>query len=410
VLATADRDYGAGRYPLSHPVLEDLFARILPARGHHVLWLLHSAQATSGDQVVPWHGSQVYLLPSVGARPARAIQHLLWRVLFLRRRFERMLRQHPIDVIQIRNDWVAALAAGGFERRHGIPVVFQWSFPHPLTHLARADDGLARYPGLARLRARVEQILYYRALRVSTHILPVSEWMAQDLIRRGVPAEKMTVFPLGFDMDSTAAPDAGLVIRQQYGLDGAPVVLYFGDMGRLRRLEFLLQAMRQVLAELSNARLMMVGAGDTPADLAALKAVAASLGIADRVVFTGQQPRSQIPAYIAAADVGVSPIRPIPLYAMSSPTKLVEMMGMACPVVANDILEQQALLARSGGGLCVPYEPTAFAEGVLWLLKHPDEARAMGRKGAAYVAEHRSLQGLADVIEDVYYRLLDRLP
>jgi glycosyltransferase involved in cell wall biosynthesis len=128
------------------------------------------------------------------------------------------------------------------------------------------------------------------------------------------------------------------------------------------------------------------------------------------VVFTGQQPRSQIPAYIAAADVGVSPIRPIPLYAMSSPTKLVEMMGMACPVVANDILEQEALLARSGGGLCVPYEPAAFAEGVLWLLKHPDEARAMGRKGAAYVAEHRSLQVLADVIEDVYYRLLDRSP
>jgi glycosyltransferase involved in cell wall biosynthesis len=179
-------------------------------------------------------------------------------------------------------------------------------------------------------------------------------------------------------------------------------------MSPLRRLDFLLQAMRLVLAEVPDARLMMVGAGDTPADMAALKDAAASLGIAEHVIFTGQQPRSQIPAYIAAADVGVSPIRPIPLYAMSSPTKLVEMMGMACPVVANDILEQQDLLSRSGGGLCVPYEPSAFAEGIVWLLRHPDEARAMGRKGAAFIAEHRSLQVQADLIEDVYARLLDR--
>jgi glycosyltransferase involved in cell wall biosynthesis len=305
---------------------------------------------------------------------------------------------------------MAALAARGFERQYGIPLVFQWSFPHPLTHLARAADGLEPLPGLARLRARIEQHLYDQALRVSTHILPISEWMAQDLVRRGVPAEKVTPFPLGFDVGARAAPEAGSAIRQQYGLDGSPVVLYFGDMGRLRRLEFLLQSMRHVLAQVPQARLLMVGAGDAPEELDRLRAEASALGIVDQVIFTGQQPRAQIPAFVAAADVGVSPIRPIPLYAHSSPTKLVEMLGHGCPVVANDILEQRQLLQRSAGGLCVPYEPSAFAGAIVWLLQHPTEAHAMGHQGAAYIAQHRSLPVLADLLQDVYYRLLQRSP
>lgn len=406
ILSLADRDYSEDRYSTSHPVLEDIFARLLPEHGHRVVWLLHSAQATRGGASFSWHGSTVHLLPSGGASRYRKQRHMLWRRLHLRGILGELVRELKVDVIQIRNDWIAALAARDVQRRYNTPVIFQWSFPHPLTYSARAADGLTRSRSLAQLRTRLEQSLYDQALHSATHVLPISKWMLQALVRRGVPAEKMTPFPLGFNTAVTPAGTDGQAIRSRYAPDGEPLVLYFGEMGRLRRLEFLLQAMRQVVDKVPAARLLMVGGGDSEADIQHLVAVADRLCLSQHVHFTGFVPRSEIPRFIRAADVAVSPIRPIPLYALSSPTKLVEALGMACPVVANDIPEQHEVLIQSGGGLCVPYETTAFARAIIWLLEHPEQARAIGQKGRAYVEAHRSLSSMTDTLEDLYYRLI----
>ena len=349
------------------------------------------------------------MLPSFGPSRYGRLLNLIWRVLFLRCLLDQVIRRYQVDVIHIRNDGAAVLAASGFERRYGIPSVFQWSFPHPQVYLARIQDGLTHYPAVAKLRADLEQWLYDQAIRSASHVLPVSEWLMYELVEKGVPAEKMTPFPLGFNCEISPNTVDGNAIRQQYNLGAAPAVLYVGEMGRLRRMGFLLRVMKKVLVRLPKTRLLMVGAGDSDSDMDYLKEVASQLGISHRVIFTGFVPRQMIPAYLTACDVAVSPIRPIPLYKFSSPTKLVEAMGMARPVVANDIPEQKKLLTLSGGGICVPYEETAFACGLVWLLEHPEEAKAMGAKGRRFVEKNRSTQVLADLLEEVYFNLLQRI-
>ena len=155
-----------------------------------------------------------------------------------------------------------------------------------------------------------------------------------------------------------------------------------------------------------RVRLLMVG-GDSRGDFpTALKDLAVKLGLGEHVIFTGLVPRSEVVEYIAASNVGVSPIPPVPIYWVSSPTKLVETLGMARPVVANDLPEQKKILLESHGGLCVPYDEAAFADALLRLLSDPLLAQEMGRAGRKYIEAERSYQQMALTLEAIYRDLL----
>lgn len=407
ILCLTDRMHGAGRYSMEHPVLERVIAEMLPARGHSVLFWLHERAARWRSARVAWRDAEVRLLPSAGRVPGERLLNAGLRTAAIRRRLGGLIRAERIDLVHVRNDWVAACVGGPLLQRLGVPMVFQWSFPHPLVRLALIDEGLARWPRVARWQAGVEARRYRRAIDLATHVLPVSEWMEAELIRQGVPAAKMTAVPLGFDTDITPDPTQARAIRERYGLGDRPVVLYLGEMSRLRRVDVVIDAMADVVADVPAARLLMVGAGDRPDDVERLRRHAASRGLDESVVFTGYVPRSDVPGFIAAADVGVSPIPPIPLFWISSPTKFIEMLGMGCPVVANDIPEQRKLLEVSGGGIAVPFDGHAFGRAIVELLRNPETARAMGRRGRAFVEQARSLERIADVIENVYRSLVN---
>ena len=400
VLCFVDRDFGAGRYSLDHPILADVLARQFPARGHAVTFWVHADTRSPGGGRQPWLASHVRLLPSCGPMPGRRLFNMLRRAWAVRRGLGTVIDADRIDVVLVRNDWVAALAGAGLLRRRRIPLVFQWSFPHPLARAANAEDRPTVARALQRLYAGVEAVLYRRVMRAADHVIAISEWMKEMLIADGLSPSKITPLPLGFDPPQMS-PDLRELTRAALGVAGQPVVLYFGEMSRVRRMEFLLDVMARVLQREPAAILVMLGAGDVPGDVRFLQQYAVDLGIAAQVRFIDRVPRSEVPAYIAAADVGVSPIRPIPAFVISSPTKFIEMLGMGCPVVANDIPEQKNILTRTGAGLSVPYDVGAFADAIVSVLRDRTAAAEMGRRGRAFVREERSLSRLTDTLEAV---------
>jgi glycosyltransferase involved in cell wall biosynthesis len=156
-----------------------------------------------------------------------------------------------------------------------------------------------------------------------------------------------------------------------------------------------------VVDVVQNASLYFVG-GENQADIDFLRDEARRLGLADRIVFTGQLSREQAFAYVRAADVCLSPIPPSPIFDVASPTKLVEYMALAKPVVANEHPEQTQVIAASGGGLIVPWAAERFASAVVELLQDPRRAMEMGRKGREYVERHRNYATIAEQVEGVY--------
>ena len=111
--------------------------------------------------------------------------------------------------------------------------------------------------------------------------------------------------------------------------------------------------------------------------------------------------------YIAAADIGVSPVPPLSFYKISSPVKMFEYMAVAKPVVANEeTFEHREVIEQSGGGILVPFTAEAFACAIIELLANPKRANEMGGKGYEWVVNNRSYQILGRRIEQAYIRLV----
>ena len=129
-------------------------------------------------------------------------------------------------------------------------------------------------------------------------------------------------------------------------------------------------------------------------------------GLEQHVLLTGWLPQRAALGYALRAKVALSPIPRGTLYDVSSPTKLVEYLALGIPSVANDIPDQEQVLAESRAGLCVPMEASAFAVAVRRLLDDAALAAECSQRGPAYVNRHRSYAILGRIVAETYTKIL----
>lgn len=389
-------------WPCDHAMLETVYARLLPERGYDIEWVMRSSLPGLPRRQV-WHGSVVNLTP---ARPGGAFATALRRLSLLRE-VARVARRRRFDVIQVRNSVAIGLLALVLRRGTGARVVFQFSFPvlewALETGRPRGVPSVVR-SGLTRLAIGIRRRVLHRV----DLVLAVSERMRADLIRDGIRPEKVVVFPLG--ADDHVPPQRGAVesLRRWLGTGDGQIVLYFGSIAPERRLDFIIRVASIVRGSRPEVWWVLLGAAVGGEDRR-LRALADELRVADRVLIAGRVPRDDVAAYLELSELTVSPIPPTELYLLSSPMKAVESLAAGRAVVATAIPDQAELIDRSGGGVVVEYDPSAFADALVALLRDDERRHTAGASGRAYVKAHRSYSRLAADV-DVAYRALLGVP
>lgn len=159
--------------------------------------------------------------------------------------------------------------------------------------------------------------------------------------------------------------------------EGAAVIAYAGHLYAWKGVEVLLEA----IAQLPDARGLIIGGHPAEPDLARTKAVADRLGISDRVTFTGLVEPGRVPELLRQADVLVLPN---PASAIStrytSPLKLFEYMAAGRPIVSSDLPSIREVLRDGVNALLVtPGDPAALASAIDRLLKEPALASRLAR-------------------------------
>lgn len=391
----------ADPYPTYRADVAVLFGKELAAREHRIDWLMQDGQGRE-NRFVEQGASRWWLAGTRrdGGRLRRLHKH--WLALRNDLRARALVAREDYDFVQVKDKFLGGLVGLAAARHAGRPFVYWLSWPFPEASFYMARSGLARYPILYRIRGLIQDIVLYRILLPrAAHVFVQSEQMKRDLAARGVAPEKMTPVPMGIDFDE---------IREVERLAPNPAqsrdIVYLGALDRGRRVDFLLRVFARVYPRLPAARLLLVGGAHDPGDIEALRRLASELGIEDRVVFTGFQPRPLALQMVRAAYACVSPFYPTPVLQSTSPTKLVEYMALGKAVVANDHPEQSRILAQSGGGLCVPYDEARFAEAIIALLRDPERVAAMGERARRYVLKHRDYRVLASSVEQRYRQIV----
>lgn len=207
--------------------------------------------------------------------------------------------------------------------------------------------------------------------------------VADLFAERGVPRERLTVVPNGVDVDRFGDVSPGRIgaVRDQYDLDGAPVVLFVGTVMPRKGVDDLVRAAGHLADRDDVEDFHVVVAGEDDLDGAytdEVRSLAHERGVAGRVTFAGFVPDDELAALYALADAFALPSREEG-FGMT----VTEAMAAGTPVVATTVGAIPRLVDEGDQGYVVePNDPDAFADRLAALLSASDRDPASDRDHA----------------------------
>jgi glycosyltransferase involved in cell wall biosynthesis len=201
-----------------------------------------------------------------------------------------------------------------------------------------------------------------------------SEAVVDQVVRIGVPEERVLLTPTGVDLDAFAeAPDPA-PLRRRLGLDGRFVVGWIGSFRRFHALEQAVEA----VAAVPESSLLLVGEGPERQRIARL---ARDLRVP--ATFTGTVPHADLPAYLAAMDAAIVLAQHGEPFHYS-PLKLAEYMAAGLPVVVPASGQLVQRVTDGVDGVVVPpHSAAALAAALRRLRDDPEECVRLGKAARA---------------------------
>ena len=295
------------------------------------------------------------------------------------------------------------------ELRRLRPDIVHIHFPNPMGDLAYLMSGcqapliITYHADIIKQRVFVPSYrpilrwLFDRAQRI---IVASAEYMASSQFL-GCYRGKCTIIPYGVDLGGLALRDgeaaAVEALRRSLGI-GTPLVLFVGVLRYYKGLDVLLQAM----AKVRRGRLVIVGRGP---ERATLEAIAAQLGVAGRVIFTGEVSEARLRVLLHAADVFV-----LPSIDRCEAFGIAQLEAMACgaPVVSTDLPTGVRFVNRDGetGVLVPPRDPDALAEALNRLSHAPELRSRLGQTARARIEAEFTAEQMAVKTLEVYRKVV----
>lgn len=221
----------------------------------------------------------------------------------------------------------------------------------------------------------------------------VKDWLVQDF---RISAEKINIIHYGIEPEQFTR----LAARTSQPQD-RPAQGVIGSLGRLeagKGFDCLVQAMAVVRNHVPDVLLLVAG-HDLYGYTQTLQALINRLKLGGHVQLAGFQ--TNVPSFLHSLDV----------FAFASRSEgfgqvLIEAMAAGKPVVASRIPPLTEIVVDQEIGLLVdPDKPQAFAEAIVWLLTHPEQAQRMGRQGQERVSQYFSAHRMAADILSLYDNL-----
>lgn len=277
-------------------------------------------------------------------------------------------------------------------KKLGVPLVFE---VRDLWPEAPRQMGELTNPLLLWFARRLELSAY----RNAQHVVALSPGMKAGVLEAGVQENRVTIIPNSCDL-SLFHPDVdGSTVRETLKLGDRLVLAYFGTMGAANGLDFVLDAAVELKRRgETGAVFVLHGDGKMRLHLERRKVVEAL----DNVVFSGPSDKNVVTHIAAAADVGLTIFKNLPILYTCSPNKMFDTLAAGRPVLTNMPGWLSDILVTNGCGFGVrPDDSIDFADKVQQLVRCRVDLPAMGLRARKLAEREFSRDVLAKQLEAV---------
>ena len=296
--------------------------------------------------------------------------------------------QGGFDVIHA-HDWLVANAAKSIKNSYNIPIV-------ATIHATEAGRNSGIHDDTQRYINDTEWLLTYEA----TEVIVNSNFMKNDLQRLfGLPYDKINVIPNGINLNNFTGIERDYDFRRQYAMDNEKIILYVGRLVYEKGIQHLIAAMPKILSNYHDAKLVIAGKGGM---IDELKAETSSLGLDNKVYFTGYMDSKKVQKMYKCADVAVFPstYEPFGIVAL-------EAMLAGVPTVVSDVGGLDEIVTHGVDGMkSYAGNSNSIADSVTALLYDHQLATNISKKARQKVKEQFNWEKIAQDTHFTYEKAI----
>lgn len=297
-------------------------------------------------------------------------------------------KESGFDVIHA-HDWLVTYAAKSLKNAYDIPIV-------ATIHATEAGRNSGIHDETQRYINDTEWLLTYEA----TEVIVNSNFMKNDLQRLfGLPYDKINVIPNGINLNNFTGIERDYDFRRQYAMDNEKIILYVGRLVYEKGIQHLIAAMPKILSNYHDAKLVIAGKGGM---IDELKAETSSLGLDNKVYFTGYMDSKKVQKMYKCADVAVFPstYEPFGIVAL-------EAMLAGVPTVVSDVGGLDEIVTHGVDGMkSYAGNSNSIADSVTALLYDHQLATNISKKARQKVKEQFNWEKIAQDTHFTYEKAI----
>ncbi len=316
----------------------------------------------------------------------------------LKKRIEQIALTEHVDIIHAHSPSLIGAASIYHCKKYGIPLVYEI---RAFWEDAAVDRGSFSEKSLQYIIRRFHETII---IKRATKIIAISNGIKEDLIKRGIPEEKIHIVRNGVDFQKFKPVPVNNNLKRKYGCHDKIIIGFIGSFFNFEGLQDLIFAFKKISQKNNNVILMLVGAGQMDDYL---RNLTKELKITDRVIFTGHVSHDRIIDFYSVFDLLIYPRISKRITELVTPLKPLEAMSMEKPVLMSDVdglrelvdTDDSAMFFKAG-------DVDELASKCLFLCEKKPLRIKMGKKARVNIIRNWGWDKRARINKRIYEQIL----
>jgi len=310
-----------------------------------------------------------------------------------------VIKRENIRLVHSHSSYLNGVRANQAAKAIGVPSVYE------VRGLWQDTASIGQGINQSHWKYRLISYMDLKAMTGADRVIAISESLREELIHKGVNAEKINVIPNGVDTENFTPRLKSQRLITQYELDDKLILGFIGSIRKIEGLSLVLRSLSNLKADSNKICFLIVGSGDD--EISKLKNITTKLGLQDMVIFCGRVPHNEIQNYYSIMDILVYPRIDAKVNHKVTPLKPLEAMAMEKVVIASDVGGLKELVAHQKNGLLFKVENSDdFVDQVTSIAANRDAMIELGKKARQWVMQERDWNKIVPLYDNIYTELI----